>query len=327
MTVPLTPRGRALLREAKGALKASLPSAAWRRLRQTLAAPPRTIGLEALDEELARADAALFRSNDEGLAVLRSFQLAPQKSMPADPWSPEYRAAQLELYQRVSGRSSYSVEYERSGIDVDVANYELYPYVTRSTTEVGDQLIAIGYLIKHLGLAPRAEVVELGAGWGNTTCALAHMGFRVTAVDVDPAFLELIRRRVAAFDGKVTLVNADMLAFRPKQTFDGALFYESFHHCSDPLAMLARLQELVRPGGRLIFASEPIDDFAMPWGIRLDGQSLWSMRRHGWLELGFETSWFFEALRRTGWVGRRHRSHAISALTDVIVAERPARRR
>lgn len=312
------------LREAKGALKARLPSAAWRVLRRALTRPPRTIGLEALDEALADADAAFARSNDEGLAVLRTFQLAPDASLPKDPWSQAYRAAQLELYQRISGRGPYSVEHERSGIDVASASREPYPYLTRSPTEVGDQLIAIGYLLKHLGLTPPAELVELGPGWGNTTCALAQLGFRVTAVDVDPDFLEVIRARTAAFSERVTLVHSDMLAFRPGRTFDGALFYESFHHCADHLAMLARLQDLVRPGGRLIFASEPIDDFARPWGVRLDGQSLWSMRRHGWLELGFETSYFFQALRRTGWVGRRYRSHAVSSLTDVIVAERAA---
>ena len=314
---------RTLLREAKGALKGWLPSAAWRALRQTLARPARTIGLDDLDAELARADAAFGRSNDEGLAALREFQLAPPASLPKDPWSPAYRAAQLQLYQRISGRASYSVEHERSGIDVAAASREPYPYLTRSTAEVGDQLIGIGYLIKHLGLSPPAELLELGPGWGNTTCALAQMGFRVTAVDVDPDFLEVIRARAAAFAERVTLVHSDMLGFRADRTFDAALFYESFHHCADHLAMLAKLRDLVRPGGRLVFAAEPIDDFAMPWGVRLDGQSLWSMRRHGWLELGFETSYFFEALRRTGWAGRRHRSHAISSLTDVIVAQRP----
>lgn len=316
-----------MLREAKGALKGELPSAAWRALRRALATAPRAVRLEALDAEVARAEAAFRRSNDEGLAAVRSFRLELDAPLPADPWSEAYRAAQLELYRRVSGRASYSVEHERSGIDVAAASREPYPYLTRSPAEAGDQLIAIGYLLKHLGLAPPAELLELGPGWGNTTCALAQLGFRVTAVDVDPDFLEVIRARAAAFADRVTLVRADMLGFRAEQPFDGALFYESFHHCADPVAMLERLQVLVRPGGRLVFAAEPIDDFAMPWGVRLDGQSVWSMRRYGWLELGFETSWFFEALRRAGWVGRRYRSHAISSLTDVIVAERAAQRR
>jgi hypothetical protein len=37
-------------------------------------------------------------------------------------------------------------------------------------------------------------------------------------------------------------------------------------------------------------AAEPItDDFGEPWGLRLDGMSAWSIRKHGWLELGFQT--------------------------------------
>jgi hypothetical protein len=55
--------------------------------------------------------------------------------------------------------------------------------------------------------------------------------------------------------------------------------------------MLERLRRLVRPGGLLVLAGEPVGDFEMPWGVRLDGQSLYAMRKHGWLELGFETSY------------------------------------
>jgi 2-polyprenyl-3-methyl-5-hydroxy-6-metoxy-1,4-benzoquinol methylase len=317
-------RSSPLLREAKGALKAHLPTAAWRALKRTLSRGPREIALSDLEAEVALVEQAFRRSSDEGVAAASSFELKLDAALPADPWSAAYRDAQMELYRRISGRAAYSTDNERSDFDLQAAIREPYPYLTRSTAAVGDQLIAIGYLIRHLGLAPPAEIVELGAGWGNTTCALARMGFRVTAVDVDPRFLDLLRARTAAFSDRVTLVRSDMLDFRSDHPFDAALFYESFHHCSDHLAMLARLRDVLRGDGRILFASEPIDAFPVPWGVRLDGLSVWSMRRYGWLELGFETSYFFEALRRTGWTGQRHRSHAISTLTDVIVATRAA---
>lgn len=314
--------GSPLLREAKAALKAQLPSGGWRLLRRALGRGPRVIAFDQLDAELKRVEEAFARSNDEGMAATASFELQLDSPLPPDPWSPAYRDAQMALYRRISGRDTYSVDHERSDFDLAAAIREPYPYLTRSTAEVGDHLIAIGYLIRHLGVTPPARIVELGPGWGNTTCALAQMGFHVTAVDADPRFLDLLRARAAPFLERVTPVQADMLDFRDPQPFDAALFFESFHHCSDHLAMLARLRDLVRPGGRVLFASEPIDDFPMPWGVRLDGQSVWSMRRHGWLELGFETSYFFEALRRTGWTAQRHRSQAISTLTDVIIASR-----
>ncbi len=78
------------------------------------------------------------------------------------------------------------------------------------------------------------------------------------------------------------------------------LFYEAFHHCDDHMRLLSLLHDVLEPGGRVFFAAEPITDaFPLPWGVRLDGESLWATRRSGWLELGFKESYFLSALRRS----------------------------
>lgn len=38
-------------------------------------------------------------------------------------------------------------------------------------------------------------------------------------------------------------------------------------------------------------------------GMRRDGEPLQAVRQNGWMELGFNNSYFAEALRRTGWLG------------------------
>jgi len=92
-----------------------------------------------------------------------------------------------------------------------------------------------------------------------------------------------------------------MLSFEPTKAFDSVLFFESFHHCADPVAMIGRVRRLLARGGAAYFAAEPItDDFAAPWGLRLDGMSAWSIRKHGWLELGFQSGFFHELLERNG---------------------------
>jgi 2-polyprenyl-3-methyl-5-hydroxy-6-metoxy-1,4-benzoquinol methylase len=305
-----------LVREAKGALKSRLPSALWRLAKRHLGQRTRAIRLDEIDAVLAEVE-------PRGLAGIRSFHLElDDVQLPADPYSPQYRDAQLALFARISGRAAYSTDLEHTPLDVASATHEPYPYFTRSTAQVGDQLIAIGHLIKSLGIDPPAHVLEFGPGWGNTTVALAQTGFDVTAVDVNPQFLELISKRLGPLSSRVTCVRADMLGFRPSQPVDAIVFFESFHHCSDPLALISALPSMLKPGGRVLFASEPIDDFAMPWGVRLDGESIWAMRKNGWLELGFETSFFLTALERAGFHVSRERSHALTALTDVIIARR-----
>jgi hypothetical protein len=72
----------------------------------------------------------------------------------------------------------------------------------------------------------------------------------------------------------------------------------------------------------VLWAGEPIAPMSYPWGLRLDGYSLWSTRTHGWLELGFDEGYFAEVLARTGWRPSRTRLAAGSPLADVIVATR-----
>jgi hypothetical protein len=44
-----------------------------------------------------------------------------------------------------------------------------------------------------------------------------------------------------------------------------------------------------------------VDWFPAPWGLRNDGQSAWSIRKFGWMELGFRTDYFTDLLKRHGW--------------------------
>ena len=132
-------------------------------------------------------------------------------------------------------------------------------------------------------------------------------------------FCHLIAQRCDG-PGRVTVSRGDMLTFACEDRFDAAVFFESFHHCADHLAMLRRLHDLVRPGGVVLFASEPVQSLDYPWGPRLDGLSVWSSRTYGWLELGFDRAYFERALARTGWSGQRCRLGPVAGETDVIVA-------
>jgi hypothetical protein len=307
-----------LYREAVGVVPAPV-----RRLLPKSGPPAaRRVPIDALDAELARAEELFATSEDEARTFLAGFELVPPADLPDDPFSPDYHEAMWRLYRSISGRDGYSVANEQSPFDEEEARRRPFPYSTGSPTLVGDQLIARGFVVKALGLQPPARLVEFGAGWGNLTLDFATMGVDVTVVEVEPRFAALVADRGQA-TGHVNVVVDDMLGFETTEPYDAALFYESFHHCADHLQMLDRLHRIVTPTGTVAFAAEPIMKQAYPWGPRLDGLSLWSTRRYGWLELGFDTGYFFEALQRTGWRSERVRSESISPLTDVVLA-RPA---
>jgi SAM-dependent methyltransferase len=313
----------------------AMPASAQQKLRALRAstapagAPPpdpvRSVPLETLDDELAEAARLFTVSEDAARAFLDGFRVAPPGDAPSDPFSPGYLEWTWALYRGVSGRPSYSTDNEASPFDLDHALARPYPFQTESATTVAHDLEARARVIDAIGrqatsgLVPPCRLVEFGPGWGNLTNDLAATGFKVTAVEVDHQFCSLIQQRCAVPDN-LDVVQSGMLDFSPDGLYDAAIFFESFHHCSDHLAMLANLHSVVKPDGWVFFASEPVTPLTYPWGPRLDGLSVWSSRTYGWLELGFEEAYFHQALERTGWSAGRLTKGPGQSPMDVFVA-------
>jgi 2-polyprenyl-3-methyl-5-hydroxy-6-metoxy-1,4-benzoquinol methylase len=279
---------------------------------------------EELDSALRDIEQTTGISSVEGRERLLNLRfIIPNAEFSGDPYSPEYASAQLALYLRLSGRTSYDpATAERSTFEKRLARRMPFPYESRSAAIVGEQLIAWGFLIRAMNLAPGASLVEFGAGWGNLTLQLAQMGHRVTVVDIEKRFLRLLRYRASRLRVKLALKHEEMTRFSSTERFDAALFFESFHHCAHHLRLLRNLYDLTTPDGLLAFASEPIDRFPHPWGfVRTDGLTLWSIRRFGWFELGFDLSYFLRTLLLFGWLPQRFVTD-LTPVAHVIVARK-----
>jgi SAM-dependent methyltransferase len=274
---------------------------------------------------LDHVDEAAEVSDDHLRRAFTTFRMELDPPMPADPHSEAYRRAVMDLYAWLHG-SPYELSNESAvfefGRFVDVP----FPYSTASSVTVGNHLIAMGHVIRTLDLPARSSVLEFGPGWGNTTVALAQMGHRVTALDISPQFADLIQARASRVHAAVHTVVGDFSKVEELSgPFDAVLFFESFHHCTDHSRLLASLARIVAPGGRVLFAAEPIEEeYYVPWGPRLDGESLWAIRRNGWFELGFRRSYFLEALRRSGWSAEEVVCPGMPS-ADIVVARRASR--
>jgi protein-L-isoaspartate O-methyltransferase len=262
--------------------------------------------LDELDAALARLDAAAAVSDDQLRRAFQSFRMELDLDLPPDPASDAYAQGIFELYAWLHG-SPYDPSHEVTPLDVEAAADVPFPYATQSARTVGQHLMAVGHVIRTLDLGAGSRVLELGPGWGNTTLALARMGCAVTAVDIEPRFVELIRTRADRIHADIDARVGDFSLVRELEgPYDAVLFFECFHHCADHRGLLADLSRVVAPGGKVVFAAEPIETaFPVPWGLRLDGESLWAIRRHGWLELGFRESYFLGTLAQFGWSVRK----------------------
>ncbi|HJU70983.1 MAG TPA: class I SAM-dependent methyltransferase [Paucimonas sp.] len=264
--------------------------------------PQQVSTLEELDEMLVMLDAAAAISDDELRRGFTRFTMRFPLDLPADPDSEAYRTTQFKLYEWLHGKP-YSTSNEVSSFDTRAAASRPFPFYTESPHTVGNHIISIGHLIRTLNLPPKSAILEFGPGWGNTTVWLARMGYRVTAVDIEQNFVDLIRERARRKELDIDVRQGDFsLIDQFEQQFDAVLFFECFHHCANHQALIASLDRVIAPGGKAVFAAEPItDDFPIPWGLRLDGESLWAIRKQGWLELGFKESYFRKLLARHGW--------------------------
>lgn len=235
--------------------------------------------------------------------------------LPADPFSPGYRERILEIYREISGKPDYSFDYEAAQFDPETEKFNFFPYNSKSLNMVGTQLISQGLTLRNISLPPGGSIVELGAGQGNTALNLALTGYDVTVVEVNQPSIDLIAHRAKTHGREIRFACQDMTDFvcTTPHKFDAALFVASFHHCLDHLKLLENIGRIMKKGGSLYFADEPVFHsenmfLPYPWGLRMDGLSLFFIRRDGWLELGFQMNYMRQALEKFGWKMRTVRS-------------------
>lgn len=255
--------------------------------------------IDAFLEKLENA-----RDDDHLRAMFNEYETDYDLKIPPDPFSEEYRLNQMELYKKLAGKN-YSVSNEVTSFDVNELLKSPFPYCHQSFETVGDTLLAIGFLIKKMALPKSARILEFGPGWGNTSVELAKTGYEVTTVDIEENFVKLISER-AKREGlaNLTSLQGDFFSIENfNEKFDAVLFFESFHHCDNHQLLIEKIKRVLKPGGKIVFGAEPlVPDFPIPWGLRMDGQSLWAIRKNGWLELGFNRTYFSDLLKRNGMV-------------------------
>ena len=116
-------------------------------------------------------------------------------------------------------------------------------------------------IISAGGLRPGRTVLEVGCGTGLFTAHFAATGARIVAVDISPELLaKAIARQLPADRVKFEQRRAESLersdpAFREwaPEGFDAIIGSSVLHHLDIPAA-IATCQELLAPGGRMVFA-------------------------------------------------------------------------
>ncbi|NJO79292.1 MAG: class I SAM-dependent methyltransferase [Cyanobacteria bacterium RM1_2_2] len=135
----------------------------------------------------------------------------------------------------------------RENLDADHAS----EYDVKEDAGVMEELA----LMKRLGLNRQSEVVDIGAGTGQFTLAVASVCARVVAVDVSPVMLDVLKAKVSASHlPNVEIVQSGFLTYEHQgKQADFVYSRYALHHLPDFWKALAlqRLRHIVRIGGVL----------------------------------------------------------------------------
>lgn len=292
--------------------------------------------LHRLDTVIKDIETNSSHDNDELVRRLAEFSIKIKGDVSdiiaTDPQSDAYIDKIKRVHEEIIGKQHSRDLEGLPGLNLEHEANWPYPWGTQSPETVGRFLIAYGFLIRSAQLPRGARVLEVGCGMGSLTWNLARMGYRVDAIDPNPAQCEGVRNFTRGFPvpPQVFAKTLDeLLAERDaNDKYDAVIFFESFHHLMDHQACLRKLLDHhMQPDGKVILAAEPIlpgtsDILPYPWGPRLDGESLRAMRNWGWLELGYTEQYLRGLFHELGMGFQWFKSAAAAPHSELVIGSR-----
>jgi len=120
-----------------------------------------------------------------------------------------------------------------------------------------------------IGVKKGTTVADIGAGSGYMTVKLSkRVGANgvVYATDIQPAMIDLLDKRLkkAKLVNVTTILGAIDDPRLPPASIDMALMVDVYHELSQPQVMLRKIQDALKPGGRLVLLEYRKEDPSIP---------------------------------------------------------------
>ncbi len=235
--------------------------------------------------------------------LVTSFQYEPTVSVDQslDPLSDAYFEQMIELYEEISGRKLNQDKGELTPLDLPHHINHANPYALEDVDFIASHARAVLTAAMVANLPHKAKILDLGCGWGLSTEMLSFTGAKITAVDINPDFVELVRQRANRRGDVIDVIqsNFDVLDLNTK--FDMAFFYECLHHSIRPWKTIVNIERHLAPNGRIVIAGEPINSIWWKnWGLRLDPLSVYCIRKFGWFESGWSADFIKQVFSENG---------------------------
>lgn len=164
------------------------------------------------------------------------------------------------------------------------------------TFDDADEALKRRAILHGMGAGPWGRVIELAAGNGSNSAAIAPRALRLDATEATESGTALVAKAIAPRGSRARAIRLAVPARLPRDRYDIAVVAELIYYLSPrAMAQTARdVARVLRPGGTLVLAHHRIDfpDFAQH-AARLQRRFLVSTGRR----------WRVRVVRRTGqWI-------------------------
>ena len=160
--------------------------------------------------------------------------------------------------------------------DIIINKYTEYDEDARLVCDRGhyvEYLTTMRYIQKFL--KPEAKILEIGAATGRYSIDLAKMGYDVTAVDLTPKHVEIMKSKSQGMDNfRCMIADALDLSMFEDESFDLVLNLGPMYHLFHKKDKQKAIQETVRvakKGGVCMFAYMPCASIMIGYGLRHQG--------------------------------------------------------
>lgn len=201
--------------------------------------------------------------------------------------------------------SIYDRIYEHANEVPGYGRYEMYRHHLRDTSD------PLKYLAMHEDVywsvrevlqkdvakpTTKARILEIGSGLGYLTYALRKAGYDCIGIDISQRAVEVACREFGNYYFETDIMQ---MSIAEDETFDFVIATELIEHISNPKALLGRVHDILKPGGRLILTTPNKDLYSdrFIWHTDLPPVHLWwfsknSMRNLAW-SIGMSV-WFVD---------------------------------
>lgn len=102
---------------------------------------------------------------------------------------------------------------------------------------------------KHLPTGIR--LLDVGAGYGGFSSAIAAYGFEVTALEMNPALAEICMMRATRFNRQIEVIPTAVEDYKPTTNYNIITLWNVLEHVDNPAQTLHHLRSILMPGGAI----------------------------------------------------------------------------